>query len=251
MGCGPAGGDGTDGGVFHSPLRLCPCFLGMCSPAARPDMVDALVARPLPVCYVVACEAAGARDVSSRYIHSLLSAQRNRDELWWMAVAESLPSQRRASAAAGAESDVAVALVKGGDSGGSRPLGRAGAPAVQSHRQQEPVAGGAASNGASSSAPPRGHRSGPTLVDARFSHQRGSMDNPRGAHAAATAAAEAAAEAGAQAGAAATAPGKPRSGHGLEAADMRAAREAAELQHRAVSQMQVRACTRHSLGHES
>ncbi|KXZ44021.1 hypothetical protein GPECTOR_75g745 [Gonium pectorale] len=212
----------------------------------RPELIDTATHRPTPVCYVVAAERGGLADVTPRYCHNLLAAQRNRDEPWWAATAAALSMAGGAGVAvaaaatgAGKEENVGAerktveeAKAGGGSGGGAAAAATAAAAAINAVVAGKGGGGGGGSGG----------RAGPLLVDARLSHQRGEQDNPLGPHAARRKGAAAAPAGGAGEGSDAPA-GAIASTVGAAAAaaanggDLRAAREAAELAQRGLSQL--------------
>ncbi|GIL94232.1 hypothetical protein Vretimale_488 [Volvox reticuliferus] len=224
----------------------------------RPELVDSATLRPNPVCYVVASERGALLDVTPRYCHNLLAAQKNRDEAWWATTAERL--QRVAGRCLGRAMPVTDAVTAAvdlcndsdprgriGEDGGKKQQGSKVAALPKEEGPRKVVVEKQDGNGKSGG----GFGGGPRIVDARLSHQRGEMENPLGPKAAAAARAAAAA--------AAEVPGPNASGIAVRSvamgqavcsvrldsggvggngADLRAAREAAELQHRGLSQLQ-------------
>lgn len=241
----------------------------------QPNMVDGASARKAPLCYVIACEHGRARDVTQRYAASMPSVLRNRDEEWWRRVTAYLHAQPLrldgggggGAPAVKAEAEVIVLdsddddaeEEEGGPALCTRVGGRAAAGEEQAARA---AAAGGVPDQASSLRAAAGK--GPRIIDARYSHQRGTQDHPLGAHAAQAASAaeqkpgsSTAALRPQQASAAATAATASAAGplraasapaaanlqkagggrQGDKTAALRAAREEAELSHRALSQL--------------
>ncbi|GLI64108.1 hypothetical protein VaNZ11_007283 [Volvox africanus] len=228
----------------------------------RPELVDSATLRPTPVCYVVASERGALLDVTPRYCHNLLAAQRNRDEAWWATTAERL--QRVAGRCLGRAmpfpdaATVAVGPCNDSDPGDRRGKeeeeARPGVKVVAMPKEEEGSMNVMVEKQDATGKSGTSCGAGPRIIDARLSHQRGEMENPLGPNAAAIArAASTSASAFAEVAGTSASGSAARSvaigqavrsgrqdsgGVSASGADLRAAREAAELQHRGLSQLQ-------------
>ncbi|GIL45587.1 hypothetical protein Vafri_2789 [Volvox africanus] len=226
----------------------------------RPELVDSATLRPTPVCYVVASERGALLDVTARYCHNLLAAQRNRDETWWATTAERLqrvagrclgramPFPDAATVAADLCNDLDLGDLIGKQAEEKRqgikvvamPKEEDGSLKVMVEKRDANGKSGASCGG------------GPRIIDARLSHQRAEMENALGPNAAAVARAASPSASVEMAGPSASGSAarsvalgqavrsgcQDPGGVGSSGADLRAAREAAELQHRGLSQLQ-------------